>query len=148
MNYKHGFAKRSERNKANPKWRTHVSWLSMKQRCDNQNWKQYADYGGRGISYDPAWSEFSVFMADMGEAPEGMTLDRIDNSKGYSKANCRWATRKEQSRNRRMNRYLELNGERMIVAEWAEKLGVKSRLLRVRLNRGWSVEKTLLTPVA
>ena len=148
MNYKHGFTCKSERTKDNPKWRTHIAWLSMRDRCDNPNSKQYADYGGRGIAYDPAWSEFAVFAADMGEAPLGLTLDRIDNSKGYSKANCRWATRKEQSRNRRMNRYLELNGERMIVAEWAEKLGVKPRLLRVRLNRGWSVEKTLLTPVA
>lgn len=73
----------------------------MKYRCDNKNSKQYLDYGGRGISYDPSWSLFSNFVKDMGERPEGHTLDRIDNDSSYCKENCRWATRKQQSLNKR-----------------------------------------------
>lgn len=148
MNYKHGCTKKGERTKANPGWRTHVVWLHMKARCTKVGDKSFPDYGGRGITFDPAWVDFRNFLADMGEAPEGLMLERIDNDGPYSKANCRWATRAEQNRNRRMNRYLEFNGERRMVVEWAEHLGVKPRLLRVRLNRGWSVERTLSTPVA
>lgn len=118
----------------------------MKARCDNPQNKQYGDWGGRGISYDPAWADFSVFLADMGVPPYGLTLERIDNDGPYCKANCRWATRTEQSRNRRNNRYLEFNGERLLVPDWAKKLGVSPRLLRVRINRGWSVEDVLSRP--
>lgn len=147
MNYKHGCAHQAERNKNNRKWSAYYRWSSMKQRCEDPNHKSYADYGGRGITYDPAWSEFRVFFADMGPPPVGTTMERIDNDGPYCKENCRWATRKDQSRNRRMNHYLEFNGERRIIVEWAEHLGVAPRLLRVRLNRGWSVERTLSTPV-
>jgi hypothetical protein len=148
VNYKHGCSLKSQRSKENPKWRLHVCWLGMKSRCDNPNNKQFKDWGWRGITYDPRWAVFENFAADMGEPPEGMTIDRIDNDGPYCKSNCRWASRKEQSRNRRMNRYLELGGRRMTIVEWSESLGVKSRLLRVRLNRGWTVERTLTTPCA
>jgi hypothetical protein len=146
MNYKHGFTIKSERTRENPKWRLHVCWISMRNRCDNPSYRQFKDYGGRGITYDPRWEIFANFAEDMGEPPEGLTLERIDNDGMYCKANCRWASRKEQSRNRRMNRYLEFSGKRMTIVEWSEFLGVKSRLLRVRLNRGWSVERTLSVP--
>lgn len=143
VNYKHGFAKIADRNKSNPAWRTHYRWLDMKARCDNPNYKQYKDYGGRGITYDPGWAEFELFVEDMGLAPEGRTLDRIDNNGNYCKSNCRWATRIQQGRNKSNNRHLEFNGKNMCISEWAEYLGVEPRLLRVRLNRGWSVERTL-----
>jgi hypothetical protein len=147
MNYKHGCTTLGSRDKSNPKWRAHTAWLSMKARCLNPKNKQFKDWGGRGISIDPRWLDFAEFFADMGEPPVGTSMDRIDNDKDYCKENCRWASRKEQNRNRRMNRPLEFNGERRLIVEWAEHLGVKPRLLRVRLNRGWSVERTLTTLV-
>jgi hypothetical protein len=80
---------------------TYISWLCMKRRCDSPKAINYADYGQRGISYDPRWREFPNFLADVGPRPEGTSLDRVDNSKGYSKENVGWADRKTQAQNRR-----------------------------------------------
>jgi hypothetical protein len=73
----------------------------MIQRCHNSKHKRYADYGGRGITVCDRWREFPAFLADMGERPPGLSLDRVDNSAGYSAENCRWATLSEQNLNRR-----------------------------------------------
>jgi len=74
----------------------------MKARCDDPSNAGFADYGARGIAVCPEWSsDFATFLADMGERPAGMTIDRTDNDKGYEPGNCRWATAVEQNRNRR-----------------------------------------------
>lgn len=80
---------------------TYRSWITMKTRCDNPNMKYYYNYGGRGISYCKRWKSFENFLEDMGNRPEGTSLDRINNDGNYEASNCRWATRNEQNKNRR-----------------------------------------------
>lgn len=80
---------------------TYKSWAEMKARCNNSNRKDWQNYGGRGITYDPRWEDYSAFRADMGSRPEGLSLDRINNSGHYTKTNCRWATKTEQNNKRR-----------------------------------------------
>lgn len=117
------------------------SWGSMKTRCSNSNSDSFADYGARGIAYDPRWESFEAFLADMGERPKGTTLDRIDGTKGYSKSNCRWATPIEQTRNRRNARTFEYRGERLAVLEWAHRYGLTYASAYNRLARGQPLGK-------
>lgn len=83
--------------------REYHSWNCMKNRCNNSNLKEYKNYGGRGITYDPKWETFEGFYEDMGERPENTSLDRIDVNGNYCKENCRWATKEEQQRNQRVH---------------------------------------------
>lgn len=80
---------------------TYKSWFAMIQRCENPNNNRYADWGGRGIKVCEEWHKFDAFLADMGERPEGMTIDRINVDGNYEKANCRWADRFTQAANKR-----------------------------------------------
>lgn len=80
----------------------YVVWTAMKQRCQNKNRADYPRYGGQGITVCKRWQKFDNFYADMGDPPKGMSLDRIDNTKGYKPSNCRWATNSGQTCNRDM----------------------------------------------
>jgi hypothetical protein len=95
---RHGHTSRMGGRKDSP---TYVSWQAMRTRCNRPDRDPDSKYAGRGISYDPAWDSFDQFLADMGERPEGTTLERMDNAAGYSASNCCWATPVEQARNRR-----------------------------------------------
>lgn len=121
----------------------YATWLSMVQRCTNTSSKHYKHYGGRGITVEDSWRSYENFYKDMGEKPEGMSLDRIDNNKGYCKDNCRWASAKEQNRNRRNNRLLTVEDSTKTVVEWCELLKLKEKSVYTRLSRGWSVEEAL-----
>lgn len=124
--------------------RTFVSWDSMKQRCLNTNHKSYGDYGGRGITVCERWLEsFNNFLADMGERPEGKSLDRIDNDKGYEPTNCRWATHVEQGNNRRSSRLLTHAGKTQTAIQWAREYGLGPKTLLYRLKAGWSLKESL-----
>lgn len=83
---------------------TYKTWLDMLQRCNNLNNSHYPDYGGRGITVCDRWLKFEDFFEDMGKRLDNLTLERINNNKGYSPDNCKWATRTEQSRNQRVRK--------------------------------------------
>jgi hypothetical protein len=125
---------------------THTIWMGMIQRCHNPNAKDFYRYGARGITVCDRWRKFENFFADMGERPQGKTLDRIDNSRGYEPENCRWATPAEQTRNSRLVRNVTINGRTQCLIDWTREIGMKLGTVRGRLNRGWPVELALTTP--
>lgn len=110
---------------------TYISWSRMRSRCFDPNNHTYHRYGGRGITVCGRWESFENFIADMGERPEGRTLDRIDNDGPYSPENCKWSTQKEQTRN--MARTVKFQGKTL--REWSEELGIKYATL------GWRMRK-------
>ena len=113
----------------------HNAWKVMRRRCREINFISYKDYGGRGITVCERWDKFENFYADMGDRPEGLSIERIDNNGNYELANCKWATQKEQCRNKRNNRVIKYGGESKCVSAWAEELGINKNTLRDRLNR-------------
>lgn len=121
-------------------------WRGMLGRCLNKTNPAWMDYGGRGIGVCDRWRSFENFLADMGRRPDGLSLDRIDNNKGYSPDNCRWATRKEQARNRRSSAMIEYKGECRALVEWAEITGISVSAITQRLRAGWDVEMALTVP--
>lgn len=130
------------------KTRTYNSWLEMRGRCTNENDAAWDNYGGRGITVCNEWSTFEAFFRDMGHCPSSeYSIDRLDNNKGYEPANCAWRTRTQQSRNRRNNRVIALNGVARCVSEWAEVIGISVGTIRSRLNNGWSEHDAITVPV-
>lgn len=119
-------------------------WLGMTQRCIQPKRKDYPKYGGSGITICERWMKYENFLEDMGRRPsKDHSLERIDNSLGYFPENCKWATRFEQTRNRSSNRWLELNGVRMVITDWARSKGIHPGTLRHRLRLGWTLERAL-----
>ncbi len=129
------------------KSKIYLVWHAMHNRCYLKNHLHYHNYGNRGIKVHERWHIFENFYTDMGDCPQGLTLERIDNNGPYSKDNCRWATRKDQARNKRNNRLLLFKDTTRTLAEWSELSGVEYNCLTKRLNLGWSNEKALTTPM-
>jgi hypothetical protein len=130
----HGFTKKSE----------YAIWMSAIQRCKNPNDSNWPRYGGRGISICDRWLKFENFIADMGVRPsKSHSIERVDNNLGYRPDNCRWATRAEQARNTRANRYLEHEGRSMCLADWAAELGISSPQLHVALKLRGSLSQVI-----
>lgn len=130
---------------------TYIAWAAMHSRCTCPTNAKFADYGGRGITICDRWlNSFANFLTDMGEKPSPKhTVDRQDNSLGYTPENCIWATRKEQANNKRNNHLLTFQERSQTMAQWCSELGLSYTVVRSRLNRlGWSVEKALTIPVA
>ena len=134
----HGFAGTS----------TYRIWSLMKDRCTNPNGKRYADYGGRGITFDPRWADFSAFLADMGERPAGLTLERVNVDLGYSKANCIWATWRAQFNNKRTTIMLTAFEETKALMDWSRdaRCMVNAYTLRQRVTAyGWEHQRAIAT---
>jgi len=130
------------------KRRTYYSWRDMHRRCKKSTDRDFYRYGARGISVCEEWNSFENFLNDMCYRPEGrISIDRIDNSLNYSKQNCKWSTPAEQQRNTSNTRFIEFNGTRLCVTDWAIKIGIKPNTLTRRLLNGWSIERALCEEV-
>ncbi len=130
--------------------RFHRIWRAIVLRCAN---KSNPIYGGRGITV--GWKSFEEFFLDMNDSylehcelhgEKNTSIDRIDVNGNYSKDNCRWATRLEQNNNRRSNHMLEYQGKTQSLADWSREVGLTYDTIKLRVRRGWSVEKVLSTP--
>ena len=138
MNIRHGLSKKTS---------LYPIWCAMRNRCLNHRNRYYHNYGGRGIGICERWEkDFMNFYDDMGEPPPGMSIDRIDNDRGYCPENCKWSTRTEQMRNTRLNRMVSAFGETLCIADWAKKAGVNVTTIRSRLQAGQVPEEALLPP--
>lgn len=112
-----------------PASKTYTVWVGMKGRCSRAKNNRYAQYGGRGISVCERWQTFANFLADMGERPDGYSLERLDVNGNYEPSNCAWIPLRLQGRNTTRSAHVSLNGERMTQAEAAERLGVDQRTI-------------------
>lgn len=125
---------------------TYYSWMKMKDRVLNPNHVHYDKYGGAGVTICEQWMLFENFLTDVGVRPEGKTLDRYPDSNGnYTPDNVRWATRKQQARNRQNNRLLTYNNITKTAVEWAEESPVSKGTFMGRLRLGWPIEKIMVT---
>lgn len=128
--------------------KTFKAWRSMRGRCSNPNLESAHNYYHRGIRVCDRWQKFENFLEDMGDAPEGMSIDRIDNDGNYEPGNCRWATPKQQGNNRSTNVWYSLNGLTLTISGWAESLGIQPNTLWMRIDAGMPIERALTNPLA
>ena len=126
-------SKRDNKTHGMTKTRVYKSWQKMHERCENINSDAYYQYGSRGISVCDRWKSFELFLEDMGERPDSMSLDRVDSNGNYSPDNCRWATSKQQNNNMRSNRLYTYKEEMHTVAQWAEIIGISWNAMSRRL---------------
>lgn len=126
---------------------TQKSWSMMIRRCTSPAHDKYAYYGGRGIKVCPQWMNYDQFVSDMGERPDGTSLDRINSNGNYEPGNCRWADKMVQASNKSNNRIVVLNGERLHISEAARRVGIRMATIWARLDKGWTDEQALHTPI-
>lgn len=125
------------------------AWQTMRLRCHNPANRAFKDYGARGITVCDRWrDDFPAFLADVGSKPSPKhEIDRIDNDRAYEPGNVRWVLRRENCRNRRSSYWVTFHGERRLLIEVCEQLGVDVIPVRKRLEAGWDAERALTTPV-
>lgn len=124
------------------------TWEHMHARCKNKGHRNYKNYGGRGIRVCKEWRSFEQFFKDLGAKPSALhTIERDDTNGNYEPANCRWATAAEQRRNTRTSVFVEYEGQRMLLTDVVEKLGLKRSVVYGRLKNGWHLEDALTVPV-
>lgn len=141
----HGMSRR------HPDYKT---WTNIRARCECQTDQAYPDYGARGITLCSRWRDgeghltgFECFIADMGPRPTRQhSIERVDNNRGYEPANCIWATKKKQARNRRSNRIVEVSGEKMAVSEACDRLGLDFNFINGRMQSGFTFERAISQP--
>lgn len=141
--------KRLRENHGLSKSSLYSRWRGVKRRCFDKTIGNYYLYGGRGITMCEEWKSFKNFYdwAIENGYREDLTLDRIDVNGNYCPENCRWVTHKIQSNNRRDNHFITYNNETHTIADWARKLNINLMTLNTRLNRNWSIERALTTPI-
>ena len=122
--------------------REYAIWHDMHRRCSDKKNKSFPFYGGRGITVCDRWNKFENFILDLGFA-NGQTLERSNNDIGYCPENCLWASRLEQSRNRRSSHIIEFEGESLCISAWAERVGLKRDTLKRRIYLGWTIHRAL-----
>lgn len=126
----------------------YIAWKNMRGRCRNPNRREWSSYGGRGIKVHRAFNDFATFYAELGPKPPNTSLDRIDNNGDYAPGNLRWATKKEQMRNRSDNRMLTHDGQTKTLAEWSETTGISLGTLWMRLHvLKWPDSRILTEPL-
>lgn len=114
-----------------------ITWMNIKQRCTNPKNSHYKWYGGKGIRVCERWDSFDNFLSDMGLRPSSMhSIERLNNDRDYEPSNCVWGTRDQQARNKSTSRFIEYNGERLILADWARRFGCRDSQILYFLNRG------------
>lgn len=123
--------------------KTYNSWLGMKQRCNYKGHAEYNRYGGRGIIVCDRWDSFENFLADMGERPDGTSIDRIDSNGNYEPSNCKWSTAAEQQRNRRSNINATVGGITKCIKDWCDELGLNVDRVYGFIRRGSTPEEAL-----
>jgi len=122
-------------------------WMHLRQRCENPNDKSYPDYGGRGIAVCDRWQTFELFLEDMGPRPNAKhSIERLDVDGDYCPENCIWGDPVTQARNKTTSIWIEHEGKRLHLAEWADITGIQAATLRKRYHLGWSAEAILTTP--
>lgn len=127
---------------------TYISWQSMRQRCRNPKGNRYHRYGGRGIHVCKRWDSYENFLADMGKRPSiKHTIERKNSNNNYNKANCKWATQREQQNNRNNNHRITFQGRTQTLMQWSREVGLKHDTIKERIKAGWNIADSLTKPL-